>query len=405
MKILHTADWHIGQNFLNKDREEEFHLLFDWIIELITRKNIDVLIIAGDIFDVAYPSNSAMQLYYDFLTRLLKTRCKHIVITGGNHDAVSTLEAAKDILRFLNIHIIPGITDDIQDEIIEIKNNDNNTDLVICAVPFLRDRNIRRSVAGENFDDRTKAIKEGIARHYQEIAKIATKFKEQNIPVVATGHLLVTGASQSDSEREIYIGNLKNFEVQNIPEIFDYVALGHIHRPQKIAGRNNIRYSGSPLQLSFSERNDTKQLILVDFDENTKAITENIDVPKFRELVRFSGSFEEVMQKLKHYNSNAKLNTWAEVVIEEENYDPEQEYKYRQIINELENIQVLKYAFEYKNKKDNDKNIFDTSVTLQELDVKEVFQKLLDKQKIEKKDDLILAFDQILEETRMTESI
>ncbi len=400
MKILHTADWHIGQNFLNKDREEEFILFFDWLIETIQNQQIDLLIVAGDIFDVGYPSNSALQLYYRFLSRLMATCCTNVVITGGNHDSVSTLNAPKEILHFLNIRIVSGVSQNIEDEIIEIRNKHNEIQLVVCAVPFLRDRDIRKAVAGESFEERTKAIKSGITAHYSELALRVQKYKDMNIPLVATGHLLVTGASVSDSEREIYIGNLSNYESENIPQLFDYVALGHIHRPQKIGNSQKIRYSGSPLQLSFSERNDQKQVLLVDFDKNTLKKIEPIFVPSFRQLIKVSGTWSEVERKLLDFKQIGKLKAWGEVQINETNYNPELEYNYRQTIQQLQTIDILKFSFTYEHKTENAEEWFDTTLTLQQLDATEVFEKLLDKQNIENRTEILLSFKTILDDVQ-----
>ena len=149
MKILHTSDWHLGQRFLFNDREQEHQRALDWLADTIRTQEVDALIVAGDIFDINNPPNYARTMYYRFLTSLLGTSCRHIIITGGNHDSPSMLNAPRELLRLLNIHVVGAVGDALEEELVELKDSEGELELVVAAVPFLRDRDLRFSQAGE----------------------------------------------------------------------------------------------------------------------------------------------------------------------------------------------------------------------------------------------------------------
>jgi len=397
MKILHTSDWHIGKKLYSKEFENEHLLFFDWLIETINNQNIDVLIIAGDIFDIAYPSNSSLSLYYKTLTRIQTTNCKHIIITGGNHDSVSTLNAPKNILEYLNIKVIGGASENFEDEIIEIKNSDNKIELIICAVPFLRDKDIRKSVAGENYTDRMSAFREGIVDYYERIAQKVEIYKQQNIPIIATGHLFINDTEMSKDEADLYIGGLQQISYKSFPKIFDYIALGHIHRPQRIGGNENIRYSGSPIALSFSEINQQKSVVCINISE--KIEIEIIDIPKFRNIVQFSGTLIEIINKIENYVNNTILATWADITILEKNYDPTIFRKAEVFIESVKNVEILNYKIHFSDTTIDADQLGNTK-TLNELSETEIFDKLLDKllakDKTEEKQELKNTFNELI---------
>ncbi len=395
MRILHTSDWHIGQRLYNRERDDEFSLFFDWLIQQIQEHQVDVLVVAGDIFDIAYPSNRALQLYYQTLTKLINTTCRYVIVTGGNHDSVSTLHAPKEILEALNIHVVGGLTDVLTDEIIELKNADNTTGLVVCAVPFLRDKDIRQSTPGETYTERIAATGKGIINHYQDIAKSINEYKQKNIPVIATGHLYLANTRLSGSERDIHIGNLSSVQASQFPTAFDYVALGHIHHFQEIE-KNRIYYSGSPLPLSFAERSDTKKLLLVDISENKKTITP-VDVPVFRNLISIAGPLKKIREKLNIHEQKTQLKDWIEIEMKEEHYDPLLDNALEELVAQKNNAEILKYKATYSDKITGTDDLFDPTVTLEDLDATEVFDKLLEKEQITNSDELKLSFNELVE--------
>lgn len=318
MKILHTSDWHLGQKFLTNDRRAEHEMALDWLYETIQNEKVEVLIVAGDVFDIGNPPSYARTLYYRFLTKLQGSCCRHIVIIGGNHDSPSMLNAPKELLEILNVHIVGAATGDINDEIIALKDPEEQLEAVVAAVPFLRDRDIRQSVAGETGLERIAKVQEGIVRHFKEAGEAVKKYVKYGVPIIATGHLFAKGALAGDKQDNIYIGDIENIEGNNFPKVFDYVALGHIHRPQLVGEQHHVRYSGSIIPLSFSEIQDSKLVLLLHFDGKKLKNIQEIKIPRFRELVKFRGDLASVKGKLIRFDKKRKgaLMPWVDIEIE-----------------------------------------------------------------------------------------
>ncbi len=321
MKILHTSDWHLGQKFLTNDRKAEHEMALDWLHQTIEKEQVDTLIVAGDIFDIGNPPSYARTLYYRFLTKLQGSCCRHIVIIGGNHDSPSMLNAPKELLHILNVHVVGAATDDINDEIVELKDANGNLEAVIAAVPFLRDRDIRQSVSGESGLERIAKVQEGIVRHFQKAGEAVGQPK---VPTIATGHLYAKGALASEKQDNIYIGNIENIEGDHFPKVFDYVALGHIHRAQLVGEQEHVRYCGSIIPLSFSEIQDSKIVLILDFDGKKLVNIQEVKIPRFRELVTFKGDLESIKGKLKRFDGKKKgvLMPWVDISIEMEENIP-----------------------------------------------------------------------------------
>ena len=396
MRLLHTSDWHIGQKLHGNDREEEHQLFFDWLIQTINEQQVDVLLVSGDVFDVGFPANSALKLYYTFLTKLIQTHCKEVVITGGNHDYISTLEAPSEVLSALNIHIIGGAKEAIEEELIPLSIDSESTECVIAAIPFLRDKDIRHINAGESYEDGVKAINNGIIKHYEEAAVIA---KAYSCPIIAMGHLYVQGAGLSDSERDIHVGNLAGLHVDSFPKAFDYVALGHIHRPQKLNAAGSVRYSGSPIPLSFSERKDEKQVIVLDVESKGVQRIESIKVPVFRKLISFKGDYINVAKQLNAYEGNSTLCDWAEVSIEEEAMDTTLRVQFEHLIESLsqkENgLRIVRPTLRFTEQDANENST--TGTLLSELRVEDVFGRMLEKNQVSNQNELKQTFTELLD--------
>jgi exonuclease SbcD len=276
LTVLHTSDWHLGRKLYGKNRYEEFATFLSWLTETIVQHNVDVLIVAGDIFDVMTPTNRAQTLYYEFLGEVTKLCCQHIVIVAGNHDSPSLLDAPKEFLKHLNVHVIGTACEDVANEVLTLTDNTGSPYCIITAVPYLRDRDVRGSVAGESADDKDAKVVAGIKAHYDEVATIAKTEQEtliqthsRHIPIIATGHLFAAGGKTTDDDgvRELYVGSLGKISADMFANCFDYVALGHLHVPQKVGGCEHIRYSGSPLAMGFGEARQQKQILLVQFGE------------------------------------------------------------------------------------------------------------------------------------------
>src|SRR3989339_1508050 len=212
MKFLHTSDWHLGRSLYGKKRYDEFSAFLDWLAGFIGAQRIDVLLVAGDVFDTGTPSNRAQELYYGFLCRVSASCCRHVVIIAGNHDSPSFLNAPKEILKALQVHVVGAVTEDPEDEILVLKGPSGNPEAVVCAVPYLRDRDIRVAEAGESLEDKNMRLIQGIKTHYAEIAGLAEEKRKPfgDIPVVALGHLFAAGGKtlEGDGVRELYVGSL-----------------------------------------------------------------------------------------------------------------------------------------------------------------------------------------------------
>ncbi len=324
MKILHTSDWHIGRALYGRRRYEEFARFFDWLIACIKSEGIDVLLVAGDIFDTTTPSNTAQELYYRFLCRVADAGCHHVVITAGNHDSPSLLNAPREILRHLNVHVIGSISESVADELVVLRDGNNEPQLIVCAVPYLRDRDIRRAEAGESFADKDRKLVEGIRDHYQAVAEAAMALasaKEgdgKNVPIVAMGHLFVSGSKTdgSDGVRDLYVGNLGQVRGDSFPDCFAYLALGHLHVGQKVTGSDIRRYSGSPLPMSFGEADHAKVVLAVTVTPEEVTVC-TIAVPSFQRLASVRGDWPRICEHIETLRAET-APVWIEVLYQGE---------------------------------------------------------------------------------------
>lgn len=347
MRFLHTSDWHLGRLLYNQQRYTEFSNFLNWMIQTIVEQQVELLIIAGDVFDTATPSNRALTMYYDFLYRVSLTPCRNVVIVAGNHDSPSVLNAPAQVLKVLRVQVVGEMTGDVTGEIIPIHDESGVLQAIVCAVPFLRDRDVRAVVSGDGVDSRQEQLTNGIVAHYQQVAEKAEELRcaaGGAVPVIATGHLFTqserTEEFEGEGVRDLYVGSLAYVDAALFPETFDYVALGHIHRPQRVGGKDHIRYSGSPLPMGFREALYTKKVLVVDLTlrenetpdavlpqsmqpdssavpktertpVNTISIVE-LEVPVFQPLLRVEGDFATISDQL--LQLKAEGNTaWLEI--------------------------------------------------------------------------------------------
>ena len=391
MYILHTSDWHLGQNFMGKSRAEEHEAFLFWLLEIIIEKEIEVLLVSGDIFDTGTPPNYALELYYNFLKELssIKTLITTI-ITAGNHDSVSTLKAPKQLLEVLNVHVITTGDED-ENVIIPINKNDDLIS-IICAVPFLRDSVIRESLSGITISEKEKLANSGIKAYYENCYSKALELKEdKNIPIIAMGHLTTVGSRSSQSERDIYIGGTIDIGGDYLASMFDYVALGHLHINQVVGNNEHVRYSGSPIPLSFSESKNTQKVNLVSFTQNEMSI-EEIEVPLSRKLIVIKGNYETIKNELTKIEDK---NSWIEVHISDDNAMYANN-EIRQLASKLElTLLAVKIDKSEKQLIANELKV----ISLDELSVEQVFEKRLELEKLEDKEferELLLNFKEVV---------
>jgi exonuclease SbcD len=316
MRILHTSDWHLGRTLYGRRRYEEFEAFLDWMAENIEQRGVEALLIAGDVFDTTTPSNRAQELYYRFLCRAAASECRHVVIVAGNHDSPSFLNAPRELLRVLNVHVIGSVSEDPGEEVLILRSLEGAPEMIVCAVPYLRDREVRAAEAGETPDDKVRRLIEGIQQHYRAVAKQAEQQRRDlgaDLPIVAMGHLFTAGGQtlEGDGVRELYVGSLAHVSARSFPESFDYLALGHLHVPQEVGGSETMRYSGSPLPMGFGEARQQKSLCQVDFQGTTASVS-LIEIPRFQQLERVRGDWDSVAARLNELASQDS-QAWLEV--------------------------------------------------------------------------------------------
>lgn len=403
MKLLHTSDWHLGRTlYSKKERQGEHTAFLSWLLQTIKDNSIDLLLIAGDVFDTASPSSAAQKIYYDFLINVRKAGCENVIVVGGNHDSPSFLNAPKDILAALNVSVVGNATENQEDEMIVVRDRQGNPLAIVCAVPFLRERDISRFTEGENYSDRSKRINENIKRHYEAIAQLAENKRRAlgvAVPIIATGHLPVAGGKRNDDDgvRETYIGNVEAVGNDIFPDTFDYVALGHYHIPSVI--KDHIRYCGSPIPMGFGEAGQKKLVYLIDFNE--KRSIEPVEIPAFQQLESIVGDKNFIAQRLSELKKNGS-SVWVEVIYTGDDIFPDLSSWVNEQIADSD-IEVLKLQNrQYLNEV---LTQADAADSLDELNEMEVFDKLLEKNNIsdDQKAELKALYQEIIDSLQLQE--
>lgn len=340
LKIIHTADWHLGQTFFGYDREDEHDAFLKWLSETLTAQQTDVLLIAGDVFDVANPSAAAQRRLFHFLKETNRQNPDlQIVIVAGNHDSATRLEAPVPLLKELNTTVVGLIkrteegTIDFESLLVPLYNKEGKRDALCLAVPYLRQGDYPPS------EEQHDTYIAGIGRMYEELYQYAEARREPGESLIAMGHLHATGAelSADDRSERIIMGGLESVSSDAFPEGIAYTALGHIHKAQRIGGRNNLRYSGSPLPMSFSETNYHHQVISLTVENGVLSVVESLSVPLFTELCRIPDQPVppvEVLEKLSALplavdEGNTDSNRWPYLEVHVLLTEPDPGFRHR----------------------------------------------------------------------------
>lgn len=381
MRIIHTSDWHLGQYFFTKNRSAEHQHFLRWLIEQVKQYRVDALIVAGDVFDTGAPPSYARELYNQFIVDLQKTDCQ-LVILSGNHDSVSVLNESSALLRYLNTHVI---TSNSESPVITLKDKQGNPNGLVCAIPFLRPRDIQVSIAGQSSEEKQLSLQNAIHEHYQSCYQKAVEQRTElnlDIPIIATGHLTVVGAELTDSVREIYIGTLDAFPSGAFPPA-DYIALGHIHRPQLIGGQAHIRYSGSPIALSFDESQQQKSVCLVEFNQHQFANVTLLPIPVFQPLLSLKGSLKELQKQLMDLPvKENELPIWLDIEVATQDYLGDIQQRIEALTQELP-VEVVRLR--RARRAQTGQNLTPQNETLNELTAEEVFTRRLTEESLEDK--------------------
>ncbi|WP_313602230.1 exonuclease subunit SbcD [Comamonas jiangduensis] len=330
MRILHTSDWHLGQNFMNHSREREHAVLIDWVLEQVEAHAVDAVLIAGDIFDTGTPPSYARALYYRLIAQLHQRKVA-LLLLGGNHDSVSVLSESLPLLHHLNTTVIAATGDAAQHVITLPVRGSTQPGCIVCALPFIRPRDVLTSQAGQSAEDKQRNLQSAIQDTYAQVFAAAQALQAQlqaahgtRVPIVATGHLTTVGASSNESVREIYVGALEAFPTSAFPPA-DYIALGHIHKPQKVGGLEHIRYCGSPIALGFDEAKQTKEVLLVDLNVHGLQTITPLATPVCQILASLTGNLASLPAQLQALaaQSSAEHPAWLEVTVQEDDYLPD----------------------------------------------------------------------------------
>ncbi len=305
MKILHTSDWHLGHQLHGYSRDYEHQAFLDWLAETLEQQQIDALLVAGDIFDTANPPASAWRMLYRFMARLAKTMPQlDVVMIGGNHDSPSKLDAPHELLKAFDLHMVGGIHRDENGQLdhqrmlVPLTNKSGEQTAWVLAVPFLRSADLRTEDLGE-YDDR---LIKGVETLYAEMTQAAREQKKMNQALIGMGHAFMASGKLSEmSERRVLGGNQHALPASIFADDVSYVALGHLHLPQMVAKQEHIRYSGSPLPLSMSERRYKHQVVVVELDGEQVVEIESVMVPRVVDMLKVPASpapLDQVLDEL-----------------------------------------------------------------------------------------------------------
>lgn len=323
MRIIHTSDWHLGQHFMGKSRQAEHQAFLDWLLQQVAVQQADAVLVAGDIFDTGAPPSYARELY-NRLVVALHERGVQLILLAGNHDSVATLAESQPLLARLNTLVVPAIDPDPARMVHLLRNKQGQPAALLCALPFIRPRDVLRSEAGQSAEDKQRSLQQAIASYYQQVYDAACVQRQAMglpLPIVATGHLTTVGASSSEAVREIYVGALEAFPTAAFPPA-DYIALGHIHRPQLVGGLAHIRYSGSPIALGFDECRQQKEVLLVTLGSTGVQDITPLPVPVFQPMAQLSGTLASLGPQLAAaaQAGSAAQPVWLEVCVQADDY-------------------------------------------------------------------------------------
>ncbi|WP_370279489.1 exonuclease subunit SbcD [Pontibacterium sp.] len=391
MRILHTSDWHLGQHFITKSRAAEHQAVINWLLEQVTPHQIDAVIIAGDVFDTGAPPSYAREIYNRFVVEMHKLECQ-LVILGGNHDSVATLNESRGLLAHLNAQVIAQVQNDLEEQLLVLNDNAGEPGAILCAIPYIRPRDVITSNANESGVEKQQALGEAIKEHYKKLFQLADNKRKElktSLPIIATGHLTAMGVKSSESVRDIYIGSLEAVPSSAFPPA-DYIALGHIHRPQIVAQSEQIRYCGSPIPLSFDELGTQKQVLLVDFNNGKLSEIQPLEVPLFQPMEVIKGDLKAIEAALKTLpTADNALPTWLCIEVETQDYLNDLQQRIQAMTADL-NVEVLQLRRARTDRQDRIER--QDTETLAELTPEDVFERRL----------TLESFDNDEEQARLT---
>ena len=381
LRLFHSADWHLGHHLHGISRQREHQQFLDWLLDELSSKQADALIVAGDIFDSANPSSAAQAQLYNFLVSA-KSRLPNldIVLVGGNHDSASRLDAPASLLNALGVTVVGGLSRDAQGAIdwerllVPLTNADGEIKAWCGAMPFLRNADLPTEQ-----DSDSDPLISGMKSLYTELFAQLQQKSGNAESLILTGHCyMVNGALSELSERKILGGNQHALPVELFPDDIAYVALGHLHLAQKVGANEHIRYSGSPIPLSFDEAAYTHQIMQVDLKAGQPLVTAAVKIPRSVELLRIPNGknfavLAEVIEQLEQLALDElplEQRPLLELRIRLEKPEPGLRQQIEQAIATLP-VRLLKISIAYSGSENSlaDLNIEERLEELQPLDV------------------------------------
>jgi len=324
VRILHTSDWHLGVSTGHVSRSEEQQWFLDWLLDTLEAREVDALVVAGDVFDAMHPSAEAQALYYRFLARVERAGVRDVVVVGGNHDSPSHLDAPRALLETVDIHVVGGVpaTDDRLDRMIAPLHARGSGEVaaVCLAVPYVHEYRLGIRTSDLDLDQTRDAFKTAFADLYGALADRAVE-RYGNLPLVATGHLTMgSGSTRADYPQEIHqVGTIEGLPVEILDPRIRYAALGHIHRCYPINGSTSW-YCGTPIPYTLTEMAAARQVLVVDLDDEARV--ERVEVPRSRDLVQLVGTPEEVLAELGGLHWSTRLPPLVHVRVETSMAEP-----------------------------------------------------------------------------------
>ncbi len=344
MRFIHLSDLHLGKRVNEFSMIEDQKYILLQIVNIIDEEKPDGVIIAGDIFDKSVPSEEAVSLWDDFLN-LLATRKLQVFVISGNHDSAVRVSEMHRIVGAAGIHLSPVYDGRVSC----FEMEDEFGPVNIYLLPFIKPANVRALFPEETIESYTDAVKVALSHGNSgpSVSGQATDDKKPEIDRskrnVLVAHQFVTGASRCESE-EITIGGLDNVDASAF-EDFDYVALGHIHGPQYVL-KENIRYCGTPLKYSFSEKDHHKSVTVVELGEKGNVDIRKVELKPLRDLRQVKGAYDEVTMKANYENTNTE--DYVHVVLTDEEDIPDAIGKLRVIYPNL-----MKLSYDNKRTREN----------------------------------------------------
>lgn len=292
MRFLHTGDWHVGRTIRRRQRLDETREVLQQIVRIAESESVDAVLVCGDTYETFAPSAEAERIVYDTLLGLTQTIGVPVVLVAGNHDYAKRLTAVEGLLQAVNVHVSAEPRRPQEGGIIELSSRDGAEQGQIAVLPWITERRLFGAEEMMGLQEEPhKAYAEQIPRLLQELC---AHFDQAKVNLLAA-HLLISGARPGGGERELTIGEIFAITAAALPTTPQYIALGHVHRPQEAPGAPiPTRYAGSPLQLDFGDVNQQKSVTIVDVEAGKPARAREIPLTKGRRLIDIHVALSEL---------------------------------------------------------------------------------------------------------------